>query len=104
MRTSLANSNVRSTAECLESARERLAVANEGRRRAEAGVEEACGVVGVHWSGHTLRKTFGYQQYKRGVPPLVIMEMFAHTSQKATFKYICVQTEEVHNAYISLNL
>lgn len=54
-----------------------------------------------NYGSHTLRKTFGYIHRtvnKTDLPTL--MHMFNHSSQKQTLEYLCIQPEEVKDAYM----
>ena len=58
-----------------------------------------------NYGNHTLRKTFGYHQrvqLNTGVPELMIM--FNHSSQKQTLDYLCIQPDEIQDAYMKLEL
>ena len=58
-----------------------------------------------NYGSHTLRKTFGYHQrvqLNTGVPELMVM--FNHSSQKQTLDYLCIQPDEIRNAYMKLEL
>jgi integrase len=53
-----------------------------------------------NYGSHTLRKTWGYHQrvtFRVDLPTL--MEIFNHSSQRQTLKYLCVQPEEIRNVY-----
>lgn len=70
-------------------------------------VKEWCSVFNLkgNFGSHTLRKTFGYMQRTQlntGIPEL--MTMFNHSSQKQTLDYLCIQQEEIKNAYMNLEL
>lgn len=55
-----------------------------------------------NYGAHTLRKTFGFHQRKTfGVSIPVLMEMFNHSSQKQTLTYLCIQSEEIEEAYLN---
>jgi len=58
----------------------------------------ACGIKG-NFGSHSLRKTFGYMKRQKGVGLPVLMTMFNHSSQKQTLDYLCVQEEEIKDAY-----
>ena len=54
-----------------------------------------------NYGSHTLRKTFGYIHrtvFNTDIPTL--MTMFNHATQKQTLDYLCVQPDEVQNAYL----
>lgn len=58
-----------------------------------------------NYGSHTLRKTFGYMQRTQintGIPELMVM--FNHSTQKQTLDYLCIQPEEIKNAYMRLEL
>lgn len=58
-----------------------------------------------NYGSHTLRKTFGYHQrvqLNTSVPELMVM--FNHSSQKQTLDYLCIQAEEIKDAYLKLCL
>ena len=57
-----------------------------------------------NFGSHTLRKTWGYHQRTRvgtSIPELMIM--FNHTNQKQTLDYLCIQPEEIRDAYMKLS-
>ncbi len=54
-----------------------------------------------NYGSHTLRKTFGYihrTQFGTDIPTL--MNMFNHSTQKQTLEYLCVQPDEIKDAYL----
>jgi len=58
-----------------------------------------------NYGSHTLGKTFGYHQRTQlntGVPELMVM--FNHSSQKQTLDYLCIQPDEIRDAYMKLEL
>lgn len=58
-----------------------------------------------NYGSHTLRKTFGYHQrvqLNTSIPELMVM--FNHSSQRQTLDYLCIQAEEIKDAYLKLNL
>jgi integrase len=58
-----------------------------------------------NYGSHTLRKTFGYMQRTLLNTSITeLMVMFNHSSQKQTLDYLCIQPEEIKNAYMQLNL
>lgn len=66
-------------------------------------VKEWCKAINLkgNYGSHTLRKTFGYMHRtvnKTDLPTL--MTMFNHSSQKQTLDYLCIQPEEIKNAYL----
>jgi len=53
---------------------------------------------------HTLRKTFGYHLYKKGVAPEYIQKMLNHSSPAITLRYIGISQEQLNDIYVELNL
>lgn len=54
-----------------------------------------------NFGSHSLRKTFGYiqrTQFNTSIP--VLMEMFNHSTQKQTLVYLCIQPDEIEDAYL----
>lgn len=54
--------------------------------------------IGVSFSHHTLRRTFGRTMYRSGVPPATISKMMGHESIDQTLKYIGVDLDDMTNA------
>jgi integrase len=52
-----------------------------------------------NYGSHTMRKTWGYWQYKRGKPLPLLMEAYGHATQKQTLAYLCIQAEDVQQIY-----
>ena len=52
-----------------------------------------------NYGSHTLRKTWGYWQYKRGVPLPLLMEAFGHATQQQTLGYLCIQSRDIKQIY-----
>ncbi|OUM88256.1 MAG: integrase [Bacillus thermozeamaize] len=53
---------------------------------------------------HTLRKTFGYHAYKNGADTNLLQEIFNHSSNKTTLRYIGITEEQKKEVYLSSNL
>ncbi len=47
---------------------------------------------------HSLRKTFGYFHYERNKDVRLLMELFNHTSESITLRYIGVKQEKIDNS------
>lgn len=52
-----------------------------------------------NYGSHSMRKTWGYWQYKRGTPLPLLMEAYGHATQQQTLAYLCIQAEEVKEIY-----
>jgi len=58
-----------------------------------------------NYGSHTLRKTFGYhQRVQLGTSIPELMVIFNHSTQRQTLYYLCIQAEEIKNAYMRLEL
>ncbi|MFB7033195.1 site-specific integrase [Bacillus altitudinis] len=53
---------------------------------------------------HTLRKTFGYQLYSKGINITRIMKVFGHSSEAQTLKYIGITADEINAAYEAIEI
>jgi len=66
-------------------------------------VKEWCEAAGLQgeFGCHTLRKTFGYQHRKRfGTDLPTLQTIYGHAHQRQTLDYLCVQPDEVRDAYM----
>lgn len=53
---------------------------------------------------HTLRKTFGYHYYRKTRDIATLMEIFNHSSEKVTKRYIGITTDEIGSSLIDFKL
>ncbi|MEH7235643.1 tyrosine-type recombinase/integrase [Bacillus sp. JJ1562] len=53
---------------------------------------------------HTLRKTFGYHAYLKGIAISILMDIYNHHSPSETFKYIGINKEEENLVKVDVNL
>ncbi|OCA81495.1 integrase [Bacillus sp. FJAT-27225] len=53
---------------------------------------------------HTLRKTFGYHAYRKGIAISILMAVFNHHSPKETLKYIGIDSDDDHLIRVDVNL
>lgn len=62
-----------------------------------AGIEENIGT-------HTLRKTFAYHAYKKGISIEIIQNLFNHSAPSITLRYIGITQDTLDAVYLNLNL
>ena len=71
-----------------------------------------CRDVQLHgnYGSHTLRKSWGYHQLRqnRGTKPHmvlpILMHAYGHTSQEQTLDYLCIQSDEVADLFMQVEL
>ena len=64
---------------------------------AAAGIDEviAC---------HSMRKTFGYQACKQGIPPAILMNIYNHSSYQITKRYLDIDQDDRDETFINVTL
>jgi integrase len=69
-------------------------------------IKEGCKAVGIkeHIGCHSLRKTFGYHSWKKGVPIPVLMELYNHSNQSITKLYLGINQDDIDNVYRLIEL
>jgi len=69
-------------------------------------VKEAVFAIGIMGSIslYSLRKSFGYFAYKAGVLPILLMDLFNHSSFEVTRRYLGIQQEDRDAVYLSMIL
>lgn len=69
-------------------------------------IKEAALYAGLneHISCHSLRKTFGYHAWKRGVQPALLMELYNHSSYCVTKKYLGIEQDDKDQVYLEIQL
>lgn len=77
-----------------------------GRVRAFNIIRNACQELNIEGkiSCHSLRKTFGYQAWKQGVPPALIMSIYNHSSIEITKRYLSIDQDDKDEVFFALNL
>lgn len=60
--------------------------------------------LGEHISCHSLRKTFGYQAWKEGAEPALLMNIFNHSSFEITKRYLCIDQDDKDKLFYRINL
>ena len=74
------------------------------RQHAYRIISEAAKAVNIphRVSCHSLRKTFGYHSWQNGTSPVVLMEIYNHSSYNVTKRYLGVEQDDQNKAYRSL--
>lgn len=55
-------------------------------------------------SCHSLRKTFGYHAWKKGVPPALLMNIYNHSSFDITRRYLCIEQDDRDDVFAHVQL
>lgn len=64
------------------------------------GIRDKIGGIGTH----SLRKTFGYQLYKKTNDIALVMMIFGHSSPKVSLSYIGITDERISDAYLLIEV
>lgn len=65
-----------------------------------AGIADKIGAIGCH----TLRKSYGYQLYEKGVDITRLMLIFGHSSPEITLAYIGITDGEISDTYLMIEV
>lgn len=60
--------------------------------------------LGEHISCHSLRKTFGYQAWKSGAEPALLMTIYNHSSYAITKRYLGIDQDDKDALFLEINL
>lgn len=55
-------------------------------------------------SCHSLRKTFGYHAWKSGAQPVVLMNIYNHSSFQITKRYLGIEQDDKDKIFLDVNL
>lgn len=55
-------------------------------------------------SCHSMRKTFGYHAWKNGIPPIILMDIFNHSSYEVTKRYLGIDQDDKDSVFLEVNL
>ena len=53
---------------------------------------------------HNMRKTFGYQAWKQGVQPALLMSIYNHSSYEITKRYLGITQDERDEVFMNVLL
>lgn len=68
------------------------------------GYSETGEIIDGTISCHSLRKTFGYQAWKEGAEPALLMAVFNHSSYNITKRYLCIDQDDKDELFLKMNL
>lgn len=76
------------------------------REQAFRIVKEAAAAAGCsdHISCHSLRKTFGYHAWQQGISPVLLMDIYNHSSYRITKRYLGIEQDERDSVFLQVNL
>lgn len=76
------------------------------RQMAYKIIKDASNDIGIkeNIACHSLRKTFGYCSAKKGVPIHVLMELFNHSSERITMRYLGITQDDLDDVYSLVEL
>ena len=74
------------------------------RNHAYRIIDEAAKAVSIPHkvSCHSLRKTFGYHAWQNGISPVVLMEIYNHSSYEVTKRYLGVTQDDHNRVYLGM--
>lgn len=77
-----------------------------GRIRAFIIIKEAATELNIEGSisCHSLRKTFGYQAWKKGAQPGLLMDICNHSSIEITKRYLSIDQDDKGEIFLNINL
>ena len=69
-------------------------------------VKKAAAAVGIDEviACHSMRKTFGYQACKQGIPPAILMNIYNHSSYQITKRYLDIDQDDRDETFIRVTL
>lgn len=69
-------------------------------------IKEAAQAVGLnrHVSCHSLRKTFGYHAWQQGISPVLLMNVYNHSSFQVTKRYLGIEQDDKDNVFLKISL
>jgi site-specific recombinase XerD len=76
------------------------------RQQAHRIIHDAVNSLGIKgkFGAGSMRKTFGYHAYKKGVSISIIQKYFHHATPSETYKYLGITKEEMTTTIIDVNL
>jgi len=69
-------------------------------------IKQACAVLHLpeNISCHSLRKTFGYHAWVAGANPIILMQIYNHSSFRITKRYLGIEQDDKDQVFLDLKL
>lgn len=76
------------------------------RSRAFTIIKNAANVLGIedNISCHSLRKTFGYHAWQKGIQPALLMSIYNHSSYEITKRYLGINQDERDHVFLQITI
>lgn len=103
LETYLAETNFKDSDFLFKSKKNNLPITRQQAYRIINGVAKEVGItekIGMH----TLRKTFGYHAYRKGIAISILMDIYNHHTHAETLRYIGIEKDEEPYIKVDVNL
>ena len=84
--------------------RDKKAISRVQAWRIIGAAVDAIGLAGHCIAPHSLRKTMGYHAWKAGASPVILMDIYNHSSYEVTRRYLGVTQDDKDQVYLGMSL